>query len=443
MAPLYFHKESFFILKTKMYDIMLSNSIALRPLFSMVFYKKIFNESLDQVKKEGRYRTFTELQFTKSNPPVAYSPRFGRDITIWCSNDYLGMSQNKSIMESSINAIKEAGVGSGGTRNISGTNSYIVALEKELADLHAKDSALVFTSGYVANQATLSTLTKIIPDLVMISDEMNHASMIQGIRDSKAEKRIFKHSDLEDLENILKEYPIVRPKILIFESVYSMQGDIAPMKGICELARKYNALTYLDEVHSVGMYGERGAGVAQMLGVEDGIDIMQGTLAKAFGVIGGYIAGRTEIVDAIRSYAPGFIFTTSLPPSVSSAALSSIRHLKDSNVERQKHQAAVKQLKARLDEARIEYMRNETHIIPVLIGDPVKSQRVSEKLLSEHGIYVQHINFPTVPRGTERLRITPTPLHTDEMMDYFVDALDQVLSEFGIKQQQKELKKAA
>lgn len=408
----------------------------------MVCYKKIFNHSLDQVKKEGRYRTFTELQFAKSNHPVAYSPRFSREITIWCSNDYLGMSQNESVIEYSINAVKEAGVGSGGTRNISGTNSYIVALEKELADLHAKESALVFTSGYVANQATLSTLTKIIPDIVMISDEMNHASMIQGIRDSKAEKRIFKHSDVADLERILQEYPNERPKIIIFESVYSMQGDIAPMKEICDLARKYNALTYLDEVHSVGMYGARGAGIAQMLGVEDGIDIMQGTLAKAFGVIGGYIAGRPEIVDAIRSYAPGFIFTTSLPPSVSSAALASIRHLKSSDAEREKHQAAVKKVKSLMDAAGISYMSNQTHIIPVLICDPVKSQQISEKLLSEHGIYVQHINFPTVPRGTERLRITPTPLHTEEMMVSFVEALDKVLSEFGIKQL-KEFKKAA
>jgi 5-aminolevulinate synthase len=352
------------------------------------------------------------------------------------------MSQNESVIEYSINAVKEAGVGSGGTRNISGTNSYIVALEKELADLHAKESALVFTSGYVANQATLSTLTKIIPDIVMISDEMNHASMIQGIRDSKAEKRIFKHSDVADLERILQEYPNERPKIIIFESVYSMQGDIAPMKEICDLARKYNALTYLDEVHSVGMYGARGAGIAQMLGVEDGIDIMQGTLAKAFGVIGGYIAGRPEIVDAIRSYAPGFIFTTSLPPSVSSAALASIRHLKSSDAEREKHQAAVKKVKSLMDAAGISYMSNQTHIIPVLICDPVKSQQISEKLLSEHGIYVQHINFPTVPRGTERLRITPTPLHTEEMMVSFVEALDKVLSEFGIKQL-KEFKKAA
>lgn len=423
--------------------ILVGSLQALLAVVVMVAYKKIFSDSLDQVKKEGRYRTFTELQFTASKPPVAYSPRFGRDITIWCSNDYLGMSQNKKVKSASIEAVKEAGAGSGGTRNISGTNSYIVALEQEIADLHEKDSALVFTSGYVANQATLSTLSKIIPDIVMISDEANHASMIQGIRDSRAEKRIFKHSDMADLEAILQEYPLARPKIIIFESVYSMLGDIAPIAEMCALAEKYNALTYLDEVHSVGLYGSRGAGISQTLGVQHKIDIMQGTLAKAFGVIGGYIAGNSEIIDAIRSHAPGFIFTTSLPPSVSAAALASIRHLKSSDAERTKHQKAVKKVKGLLDIRGIEYFANSTHIIPVVIGDPVKSQQISEKLLSDHGIYVQHINFPTVPKGTERLRITPTPLHTDEMIAAFVNALHIVLTEFGIKPAISKMKRAA
>lgn len=398
----------------------------------MIDYKKIFNDSIDAVKKEGRYRIFNELQYGAKTSPNAYSARYNRDITVWCSNDYLGMSQHKVVKQAAIDAINQAGAGAGGTRNISGTNSYIVELEKELAELHSKQAALVFTSGYVSNQATLSVLSRIIPDIVMFSDEMNHASMIQGICDSKAEKVVFKHSDLGELEEKLKQYPIDRPKIIIFESVYSMLGDISPVREICALAKKYKALTYIDEVHSVGLYGERGAGIANMLSIEGEIDIVQGTLAKAFGVIGGYIAGNKEIIDSIRSYAPGFIFTTTLPPAVCAASCASIRHLKVSNAERIAHQEIIRKVKARMQELGVEYLENPTHIIPVIVGDPIKVKDISDTLLRDHGIYVQHINFPTVPKGTERLRITPTPLHTDEMIEYFVSCLATVLSQYGV-----------
>ncbi len=398
----------------------------------MINYKKIFNDSIDAVKKEGRYRVFNELNFGLKPLPNAYSARYARDIVVWCSNDYLGMSQHSLVKQAAIDAIKHSGSGAGGTRNISGTNNYIVGLEAELADLHSKQSALVFTSGYVSNQATLSVLSKIIPDIVMFSDEMNHSSIIQGICDSKAEKVIFKHSDLVELEAKLREYPLERPKIIVFESVYSMIGDISPSKEICALAKKYNALTYIDEVHSVGLYGEGGSGVSNMLQVEDEIDIIQGTLAKAFGVIGGYIAGNKEIIDAIRSYAPGFIFTTTLPPSICAAATASIKHLRTSDSEREAHQKVIKKVKLGLDKLGVNYIKNPTHIIPVIVGDPLKVQEISETLLSDYGIYVQHINFPTVPKGTERLRITPTPLHTDEMIEYFIDSLAYVLVTYGL-----------
>lgn len=400
----------------------------------MTDYSQIFSNSIDQVKREGRYRTFTELDYSSSKPPVGYSPRFGRTITVWCSNDYLGMSQNEKVIKAAVEAVKQFGVGTGGTRNISGTNSFIVQLEKELASLHEKESALIFTSGYVANQSTLSVLSKVIPDIVMFSDALNHASMIHGIRDGRAEKQVFAHSDLADLEEKLKLYPIDRPKLIVFESVYSMSGDFAPMAQICDLAKKYNALTYLDEVHSVGLYGPGGSGVASMLGLSDRIDIIQGTLAKAFGVIGGYIAADSKIIDSIRSHAPGFIFTTSLPPSVSSAALESIRHLRSSDEERKKHQAMVRKAKDALASYGIEVMENESHILPVLVGDPVLAHDISFELMRDYGIYVQHINYPTVPKGTERLRITPTPLHTDEMLDYFARSLATVLEKYEIIQ---------
>ena len=395
-------------------------------------YNKIFNDALSQVKLEGRYRIFTELQYQNTSP-VAYSARFNRDITVWCSNDYLGMSRNPQVIEAAIEATKLMGVGSGGTRNISGTNSPMVALEKELASLHNKEAALVFTSGYVANQASLSTLAKIIPNIVMFSDESNHASMIHGIKDGRSEKVVYRHNDMEHLEELLKQYPLEHPKLIVFESVYSMIGDISPIEAICDLAKKYNAMTYIDEVHSVGLYGDQGAGVAQMLGVVDKIDIFQGTLAKAFGVIGGYIAGSKECIDAIRSYAPGFIFTTSLPPAISNAALASVRILRSTNKERDTHKKMVNYVKGLLRNEGIEFIDNDTHIIPVMVGDPVKCQSISETLLKDYGVYVQHINFPTVPRGKERLRITPTPLHTEEMAQYLVKSLAEVMG--GIKLQ--------
>lgn len=405
----------------------------------MIDYKSIFANSIDQIKKEGRYRTFTEMQYQNSKSPRAYSPRFGRDITVWCSNDYLGMSQHPVVKKAAIDAIEMAGAGTGGTRNISGTNSFMVELEREMADLHAKESALVFTSGYVANQATLSTLSKIIPDIVMFSDSMNHSSMIHGVRDSRAEKEVYKHADMADLEAKLQSYPVERPKIIIFESVYSMTGDVSPIKDICALAKKYNALTYIDEVHSVGLYGSRGAGVANMLGLEGEIDIIQGTLAKAYGVIGGYISGDKEIIDAIRSYAPGFIFTTSLPPAVTAAAAASVKHLKNSDAERAKHQEIIAKVKKELSARGIEYMTNLTHIIPIVIGDPTEAKEISETLLRDHGIYVQHINYPTVPRGTERLRVTPNPLHTEAMVQEFATALEAVMLKFNkIKPQIKD-----
>ncbi len=398
----------------------------------MIDYRNIFQTAVDRVKTEGRYRIFTELQYSHDRIPIAYSPRFGRDVTVWCSNDYLGMSHHPKVIEAMISATKDMGVGSGGTRNISGNNSPIVRLEGELADLHNKEAALVFTSGYVSNQATLSTLAKIIPDIVMFSDELNHASMIHGIKDGKSERQVFRHSDLKHLEELLQQYPSERPKIIIFESIYSMTGDAAPIKEICDLADKYNAMTYIDEVHSVGLYGKGGAGVANHLGIEKRIDIIQGTLAKAFGVIGGYITGSKEVVDAIRSYAPGFIFTTSLPPGICNAALTSVKHLKASEEERQQLHHMVHIVKAKLDRAGIAYIPNNAHIIPVIVGDAIKCQNIGDTLLRDYGIYIQPINFPTVPRGTERLRITPTPMHTQAMADELVSALRIVLDKMQI-----------
>lgn len=409
----------------------------------MTAYSAIFTNSIDQVKREGRYRTFTELDYSNHKPPIGFSPRFGRTITVWCSNDYLGMSQHPSVVKAAIDAVSTFGAGTGGTRNISGTNSYIVSLEKELASLHSKESALIFTSGYVANQSTLSMLSKIIPDIVMFSDALNHASIIHGIRDSRAERHIFAHSDLGELEAKLKMYPTDRPKLIVFESVYSMSGDFSPMSQICDLAKKYNALTYLDEVHSVGLYGLQGSGVANLFGLSDKIDIIQGTLAKAFGVIGGYISADRIIIDSIRSHAPGFIFTTSLPPSVSSAALASIRHLRSSNIERERHQAMVRKTKDTIKSYGIEILENDSHIIPIILGDPELAHDISFELIKDYGIYVQHINYPTVPKGTERLRITPTPLHTNEMLEYFAKSLSIVLTKYGVIQQFQQQKKVA
>lgn len=395
--------------------------------FLMTDYCKIFSDAVDAIKLEGRYRTFTDLEYLDPSSPIAWSKRFNREVTVWCSNDYLGMSRHPKVVGAMVEATKKFGAGAGGTRNISGTNKPIVDLESELADLHNKEAALVFTSGYVSNQATLSSLSKIIPDIIMFSDELNHASMIHGVRDSRAHKEVFSHSDVNHLESLLQKYPLEQPKIILFESVYSMTGDISPIKDYIYLAKKYNALTYIDEVHSVGLYGPRGGGITELLGLAQEIDIIQGTLAKAFGVIGGYITGKQSIIDAIRSAAPGFIFTTALPPGVSNAALASVSHLKQSNQERSIHQSKVATVKRKLIERGVPFIDNSTHIIPVMIGDPVLAQSISERLLAEDGIYVQHINFPTVPKGKERLRITPTPLHSEEMIDIFTEKLSNQL----------------
>lgn len=407
----------------------------------MFQYDQCLTEHLDSLKEEGNYRVFLDLERIVGQYPRAYNfgdytsvdgkcPRNNLDpmgdITVWCSNDYLGMGQNRAVLDAMKDAIERLGAGAGGTRNISGNHHLIVELEKELADLHDKEAALVFTSGYVANEATLSTLSKLLPNCVVISDELNHASMIQGILHGKAEKRIFKHNDLADLEAVLKEIDPSRPKILAFESVYSMDGDISPMHEICDLAEKYNAFTYLDEVHAVGMYGTKGGGIADREGIMNRIDIIQGTLAKAYGVIGGYITGKRNAIDAIRSFASGFIFTTTLPPAVAAGALTSVKHLKNSNEERQLQQKRANQLKEMLSAAGIPYIHSETHIVPVLVRDPVLCKEVSDRLLSHYEMYIQPINYPTVPRGTERLRITPGPLHTTKMLEELVSALSEI-----------------
>ena len=398
-------------------------------------YNQFFKEELNRLKNEGNYRVFADLEKIAGSFPQAlnYKEDNVSEVTVWCSNDYLGMSQKNIVIESMINAIKKVGAGSGGTRNISGTNHYHVLLERELCYLHQKESALLFNSGYTANQATLSTLGKKLPDCVFISDEKNHASMIQGIKNSGAKKLIFKHNDLFDLEKKLQAAEKNQTKVIIFESVYSMDGDFSPMKEICKLAKKYNALTFLDEVHAVGIYGNRGAGVAEELGVMDQIDIIQGTLAKSFGVIGGYITGRKELVDFIRSFASGFIFTTSLPPCIAAGAYASIRHLKFSDEERKLMFDVVKKLKNQLSKNNIPFLDNNSHIIPVLIGDPKLCKKASQILLDDFRIYVQPINHPTVPRGKERLRITCSPNHSQKMIKDLVKALKIVFENLRIK----------
>ena len=398
-------------------------------------YNQFFKQELDKLKDEGNYRVFADLEKIAGNFPQAlnYKEDNVSEVTVWCSNDYLGMSQKNIVIDSMINAIKKVGAGSGGTRNISGTNHYHVLLERELCYLHQKESALLFNSGYLANQATLSTLGKKLPDCVFISDEKNHASMIQGIKNSGAKKLIFKHNDLFDLEKKLQVANKNQTKVIIFESVYSMDGDFSPIREICKLAKKYNALTFLDEVHAVGIYGNRGAGVADKLGVMDQIDIIQGTLAKSFGVIGGYITGRKELVDFIRSFASGFIFTTSLPPCIAAGAYASIRHLKFSEEERKLMFDVVKKLKNQLKKNNIPFLDNNSHIIPVLIGDPKLCKKASQMLLDDFRIYVQPINHPTVPRGTERLRITCSPNHSQSMIKDLVKALKIVFENLRIK----------
>ncbi|MBN8511602.1 MAG: 5-aminolevulinate synthase [Rickettsiales bacterium] len=400
----------------------------------MFDYNLAFATELEQIKAEGRYRNFVGLKRQANNFPMAYWQPLQKEVVMWCINDYLGMSQHPVVVDSAIKSILDNGVGSGGTRNIGGNNLSILALEQELADLHQKDSALVFTSGYVSNDATLSALAKVMPDLVFFSDEYNHASMIAGIKNSKAEKLIYKHINADHLEELLESVDINRPKVIAFESAYSMDGLISPIKRICELAKKYNALTYIDEVHSVGLYGHRGAGIANMLGLEGEIDIIQGTLAKAYGVIGGYITGSNQLVDAVRSVSSGFIFTTSLPPAISDAARASINYLKNSDEERIKHQTVVTKVKNSLKGNGIKFIENNSHIIPLIIGDPELTRKASNILLEKHNIFVQHINFPTVPRGTERLRLTPTPAHTEAMIEHLSKSLVSTFQDLKIMQ---------
>jgi len=400
-------------------------------------YREAFRTALDRVRSEGRYRVFADLKRHRGEFPRATWTRGDgatADVTVWCSNDYLGQGQNPVVLDAMHRAIEEAGAGSGGTRNISGTTHYHVELEHELADLHQKEAALLFTSGYVSNEASLATLYKILPGVIIFSDELNHNSMIEGIRAGKPEqRRVFRHNDLEHLEELLAAADPAAPKVIAFESVYSMDGDIADMRGTVALAKKYGCMTYLDEVHAVGMYGPRGAGVAERDGVMSEIDIVEGTLGKAFGVMGGYIAADSVIVDAIRSYANGFIFTTSLPPALAAGALASIRYLKEHNEVRLAHQERAAALKARLRKAGLPVMPSVSHIVPVLVGDPVHTKMISDILLEDHGIYVQPINYPTVPRGTERLRFTPSPAHTDGMMDELAEALEALWVRCNVK----------
>ena len=396
-------------------------------------FEGLFQQRLEILHREGRYRVFADLKRRRGFFPAAdhLAPDGAREVTVWCSNDYLGMGQHPVVLTAMHEAIDAVGAGSGGTRNISGTTHYHVELESELADLHGKEAALLFTSAYVANDATLSTLLRLVPGTVVFSDEKNHASMIEGIRHGGCEKRIFRHNDVVDLEAKLERYPKHTPKIIAFESVYSMDGHIAPISAICDLAEKYGALTYLDEVHAVGMYGPRGGGIAERDGVMDRVDIINGTLAKGFGVMGGYIAGSRHLCDAIRSFASGFIFTTSLAPVIVAGALASIRHLKTSGLERARHQERVRTLKRSLEAKRLPVMNNPSHIVPVMVGCPIRCKAMTDALLHKHGIYVQPINYPTVAKSTERMRLTPTPTHSDAQMADLIQALDDLHGAFN------------
>ncbi|QIG81767.1 5-aminolevulinate synthase [Sphingosinithalassobacter tenebrarum] len=404
-------------------------------------YSKVFTSAIDRLHAEGRYRVFIDILRNKGKFPNArcFAGHNGpKPITVWCSNDYLAMGQHPAVIGAMEEALHDVGAGSGGTRNIGGNTHYHIDLEHELADLHGKQGALLFTSGYVSNEATLSTMAKILPGCIIYSDELNHASMIAGIRHSGCVKRVFRHNDLAHLEELLAADDPALPKLIAFESVYSMDGDVAPIHAICDLADKYNALTYLDEVHAVGMYGARGGGISERDEAAHRLTIIEGTLGKAFGVMGGYIAADRQIIDVIRSYAPGFIFTTSLSPVLVSGALASVRHLKASSEERDAQQAAAARLKAMMREAGLPVMDTTTHIVPLMVGDPVKAKKISDILLAEYGVYVQPINYPTVPRGTERLRFTPGPAHDEAMMAELVAALSEIWGRLEL-----ELKKAA
>jgi len=399
-------------------------------------YEVFFRKQLDGIRREGRYRVFADLERRAGSFPQAncYRGREQAEVTVWCSNDYLGMGQNASVLQAMHDAIDRCGAGAGGTRNISGNNHYIVLLEEELADLHAKESALLFTSGYVSNWAALSTLASRLPGCVVFSDAFNHASIIEGVRHSRAERRIFAHNDPSDLDRQLSEFDAETPKLVVFESVYSMDGDIAPIAEICDVAEKHGAMTYLDEVHAVGLYGPRGGGIAEREGLSDRLTVIEGTLAKGFGIIGGYVAGSAPVCDFIRSFASGFIFTTALPPAVAAGAVASIRHLKQSSLERDLHRDRVATVRMRLEQAGVPHLANPSHIVPVPVGDAVLCRQISDRLLDSYGIYVQPINYPTVPRGTERLRITPSPLHSDTDIDHLVGSLSAIWADLGLAQ---------
>lgn len=395
-------------------------------------YEAFFQEKVDDLRREGRYRTFATMERIVGRFPKAlYHAPDGtsREVTVWCSNDYLGMGQNRNVLQSMKDVIDSAGAGAGGTRNISGTTRWHVELERSVADLHNKEAGLVFSSGYVANEGALGVLGRLLPNCIIFSDELNHASMIHGMKSSGAEKKIFRHNDIAHLEELLASADPARPKILAFESVYSMEGDIAPLAEIIALAEKYGALTYLDEVHGVGLYGPHGGGVAEERVLMDRVDIIEGTFGKAFGLMGGYIAGKRAIVDAVRSYAGGFIFTTSLPPSILAGAIASVEHLKVSDIERQRQRRNVARLKSRLEKAGLPFLKGESHIVPVVVGDATCCKMVTDVLLNQFNIYVQPINYPTVPKGTERLRLTATAAHSLEEVDYLADVLERLWTE--------------
>jgi len=400
----------------------------------MFDYNGSFQFAIAALKRERRYRVFADLERKVGQFPHALwnSPSGKRDVVVWCSNDYLGMGQHPKVIEAMCSAARTMGTGAGGTRNISGTNRALVELEAELADLHGKQAALVFTSGYVSNHTGIATIARLLPDCLILSDALNHNSIVEGVRAAGCAKQIWRHNDTQHLEELLSRAAPGRPKLIVFESVYSMDGDVAPLEAICDLAERYNAMTYLDEVHAVGVYGPRGAGIAERDGVMERIDVIEGTLAKAFGALGGYIAGTSDVVDAVRSHAPGFIFTTALPPAVAAAAAASIAHLKASGAERAGQRAAAAATKAALRKAGLPVLATETHIVPIMVGDPDLCKQASDLLLDQHGIYIQPINYPTVPRGTERLRITPTPAHDARLIGRLADALIAVWQELDL-----------